>query len=483
MARTKGVDTISAISARALRAIADRSDALFHLVIMETAIENDVSLSAFQSNFIGLVEPTNRSWRPHRRQLVSPGIPHSVLSDGVALKAGLETTGGRWHQATGVSVPSLTGTFRETFENFRQGYMLRYVPQGVTRTGWHTIHVTVPSAKGYTVRARTGYGIEDSTPAPVATAVPAAPKTLAELTLAYEAGAFVNVVTALRQAADPQRLMRDFEEEGNPWPAAPRREAAFAIDLTEASVFSPRAETRDRAVRLLERFTRLVRHPLEPDEFEHRWHYAVVTLLQGTIRPADIETFADRALVRFPDDPRFLLARAIAADQRSTTTGASRAGTVSAQSSLQGVRQQYEALVTNPDVGAEARIRLAWVLHRMGRSGDGLAQIEEADIDSADASLRYLRHLLSGHLLVALRRPDEAVVAYRTARAIVPTAQSSQVALMNGLLHRGDRTGAEALAEQIQTAKSTELDPWWMYWQGQYRLYGQAMARVREMGR
>ena len=73
--------------------------------------------------------------------------------------------------------------------------------------------------------------------------------------------------------------------------------------------------------------------------------------------------------------------------------------------------------------------------------------------------------------------------AYRTARAIVPTAQSSQVALMNGLLHRGDRTGAEALAEQIQTAQSTELDPWWMYWQGQYRLYGQAMARVREMAR
>jgi VWFA-related protein len=483
IARTKGVDTMSAISARALRAIADRSDALFHLVIMEASLENDRAISAFQSNFIGFVEATNRSWVPHRRQLVDSFIPHAVLSDGLALKAGLETTGGRWHQATGVSVPSLTGTFREAFENFRQGYMLRYTPQGVTRTGWHAINVTVPRAKGFTVRARKGYGIEDSTPAPAATPVPAAPRTLAELTRAYEAGAFVNVVSALRQATDPLRLMRDFEEEGNPWPAAPRREAAFAIDLAEASVFSPRADTRDRAIRLLERFTRLVRHPLEPDEFERQWHYAVVTLLQGTIRPADIDTFANRALARFPNEPRFLLARAIAADQRSTVTGASRAGTASAQSALQDLGQQYEALVTDPDVGAEARIRLAWVLHRMGRHSDGLAQINEAEVDPADGSLRYLRHLLSGHLLAALARPDDAAVAYRTARAIVPTAQSAQVALMNGLLGRGDRTGAQAIAERIQTERSDDLDPWWMYWQGQYRLYGQAMARVREAGR
>jgi hypothetical protein len=119
----------------------------------------------------------------------------------------------------------------------------------------------------------------------------------------------------------------------------------------------------------------------------------------------------------------------------------------------------------------------------MGRHSDGLAQINEAEVDPADGSLRYLRHLLSGHLLAALARPDDAAVAYRTARAIVPTAQSAQVALMNGLLGRGDRTGAQAIAERIQTERSDDLDPWWMYWQGQYRLYGQAMARVREAGR
>jgi VWFA-related protein len=483
IARTKGVDTISAIDARALRGIAERSDALFHLVIMENALGADAALSGFQSNLIGLVEATNRSWLPHQRRLVSSGPPYQLLSDGIAVRSAVETAGGGWHQARAFSVPSLTGTFRETFESFRQGYMLRYTPQGVTRSGWHTIAVTVPRSRGYTVRARRGYGIEDSAPAPAPT-VPAVPKTLADLTLAYEAGAFQSVATALRQIADPQRLMRDFEEEGNPWPAAPRREAGFAIELAEPGVFSPRAETRDQALRLLNRFTRLIRQPLGPDVFERQWYYTVLTLLQGTINPPALEAFADLALARFPDEPRFLLARAIAADQRSTTAGASRvAATGSSQTALETVRRQYEALIGMPAVAAEARVRLAWLLHRIGRHDDALARLDEVDVEPLDGSLRYLQHLFSGHVMNALGRPDDATVAYRAARAIAPDAQSAQVALMNGLLARGDRAGAETVAEVIQRQRSTDFDPWWMYWQGQYRLYGQAMARIREMGR
>jgi VWFA-related protein len=483
IARTKGVDTISAIDARALRGIAERSDALFHLVIMENALGADAALSGFQSNLIGLVEATNRSWLPHQRRLVSSGPPYQLLSDGIAVRSAVETAGGGWHQARAFSVPSLAGTFRETFESFRQGYMLRYTPQGVTRSGWHTIAVTVPRSRGYTVRPRRGYGIEDSAPAPAPT-VPAVPKTLADLTLAYEAGAFQSVATALRQIADPQRLMRDFEEEGNPWPAAPRREAGFAIELAEPGVFSPRAETHDQALRLLNRFTRLIRQPLGPDVFERQWYYTVLTLLQGTINPPALEAFADLALARFPDEPRFLLARAIAADQRSTMAGASRvAATGSSQTALETVHRQYEALIGMPAVAAEARVRLAWLLHRIGRHDDALARLDEVDVEPLDGSLRYLQHLFSGHVMNALGRPDDATVAYRAARAIAPDAQSAQVALMNGLLAQGDRAGAETVAEVIQRQRSTDFDPWWMYWQGQYRLYGQAMARIREMGR
>jgi hypothetical protein len=54
---------------------------------------------------------------------------------------------------------------------------------------------------------------------------------------------------------------------------------------------------------------------------------------------------------------------------------------------------------------------------------------------------------------------------------------------MNALLRGGDQTAAERLAEEIQTVSDETLDPWWMYWQGQYRVHQQAMARVRELSR
>jgi hypothetical protein len=80
-----------------------------------------------------------------------------------------------------------------------------------------------------------------------------------------------------------------------------------------------------------------------------------------------------------------------------------------------------------------------------------------------------------------LDRADEGLAAYRSALALLPTGQSARVALMNALYRRGDRAAAEALAEQVQTEPAVYIDPWWVYWQGQYRLYPQVMARLREM--
>ncbi len=92
-----------------------------------------------------------------------------------------------------------------------------------------------------------------------------------------------------------------------------------------------------------------------------------------------------------------------------------------------------------------------------------------------------MRLLFLGNAQAAVGRTDEAVVTYRAALDVVP-AQSARVALMNTLLLRGDRAAAEALAQEVQLADDT-LDPWWVYWHGQYRLHGQAMARLRALSR
>jgi hypothetical protein len=54
---------------------------------------------------------------------------------------------------------------------------------------------------------------------------------------------------------------------------------------------------------------------------------------------------------------------------------------------------------------------------------------------------------------------------------------------MNLQMLRGETAAAEALAQQVHNESGADLDPWWMYWQGQYRLHPAAMARVRELSK
>ena len=97
--------------------------------------------------------------------------------------------------------------------------------------------------------------------------------------------------------------------------------------------------------------------------------------------------------------------------------------------------------------------------------------------------LRYLQQLFRGKVLAELNRLEDSLLAYRTALAIIPTAQSARVSIMNTLYRQGNRAEAEALAEQIQTEPLGPMDPWWIYWQGQYRIHGQVIARLREVSR
>ncbi len=195
-----------------------------------------------------------------------------------------------------------------------------------------------------------------------------------------------------------------------------------------------------------------MRHPLEPDEFERRWHEALLTLMQGLVRPAITETFAERALARFPDEPQFLLARAIAADQRSASAGPSPAAVTQptlSRAIADRIAQRYDEAIRFPEVAIEARIRKAWLLYRTGRLEEALALFDSSGAQvNRDPALRFLDHLLRGHVLVALDRSDAAIAAYRAALVIGPSAQSARVALMNVLLARGDRQEAEALAER-----------------------------------
>ena len=497
VAETKGLDSVSVATAADVRQVTTHSDAQAHFVTMEKLADEEVTVRVFQCMYMDLCRPSYRFWVPARRRLF-PAVPivegaaplHLLTADGRLLKEGAESTGGGLYQGEGFAEPTLFNTFEKAFENFRQSYILRYTPKGVARAGWHQITVTVPREKSAQIKARNGYSVD----APVAAPPPPAPplptgntllRTAAEVTRAYETGSYDLVTRSLRQLPDPSRFLDDFEATPAPWPALPRREFALALEIAEAGLFAPQARTRDKGEDMLRRYAQLVRDPISPDAFEREWLVAAARMLEGTLRPVFAEQFIEDALLRF-NDPRLLLARAIVNDQRwpfSGTVGenATLTRTSATREHEAIVNAQYQAATAFPEVRAEALLRHAWFLHRIGREADALLKMESATVDPADRSLTYVRELMMGQVFLATDRLADATSAFKRAVALAPAAQEGRVALMNALLLAGDRDQAATLAVQLQSTPATVIDPWWMYWQGEYRRYPDSLERVRGM--
>lgn len=69
-----------------------------------------------------------------------------------------ERTGGELHkQSRFFRASSIAKAFQTIVDDFRQSYVLRYSPTGVSAKGWHAIVVTAPGIKDAVVRARQGY--------------------------------------------------------------------------------------------------------------------------------------------------------------------------------------------------------------------------------------------------------------------------------------------------------------------------------------
>lgn len=484
--RTRGTDTMSLTAVNRLQDVAATSDAQLHIILDEMTVWQELEQLRFQCGKLDRCLPMFNFWQPYRRVSQVVKEDRLVLTPyGLMLQDAALVTGGAIHVTQLINPPTLRSTFEKVFETFRQSYVLRYVPKGVTRDGWHSIAVTVPAHRRAVVRARRGYGVD--APAPPHESLWFAPdmsNELRRLVTAYDAKQYPEFAKLLAEQRELLRLFDDFKESGNPWPTEPRREAVFALELAESVLFSPLAEARRAGFELLQRQARLVRPPLEPDEFERYWHWAVVSLAEGTLRSLETRHIIDEALRRFPEEPRFVLARAISADQEWSFHDPRVPQPIQKSGSFRAVIEpMYRQAMTLAETEAEARVRLAWGLHRQGAHTDALALLAAAKVSDQDPAVAYLRDLFAGHCLVSLQRYPDAIASFRLAMARLPGSHSAPVALMNALLLSGapaDRREAEAFAETIQTRRASVADPWWVYWQADYRLYPRLIQYLRE---
>src|SRR5690606_32181067 len=127
------------------------------------------------------------------------------------------------------------------FDQYRQGYVLRYTPRGVKREGWHDIVVRVPGRPSATVQARRGYFVEG---APAGSRRVREDERAAEpwrvaldtLRQSFMAGDYRTFEITLATAPEFAEVIREVRNSPTPWASQPRRDAVFALELAVAGL-------------------------------------------------------------------------------------------------------------------------------------------------------------------------------------------------------------------------------------------------------
>ena len=134
LALTDAEDAGGFVSIETLAAVADRSEAVLHLVSLDEA---------------RLAEPARgviRQWNPTRAARTEVASVEKIAVN----------AGGLVHDEP-LFRNHVVSSFRKAYDDFRQSYVLRYSPRGVARGGWHDLKVEVARPGNFNVRARRGY--------------------------------------------------------------------------------------------------------------------------------------------------------------------------------------------------------------------------------------------------------------------------------------------------------------------------------------
>ncbi len=326
--------------------------------------------------------PARQQWTPH----YDPPRGRTIEAFDT-LREAAELTGGAVHPPGVFKDRNAAAIFDKIYADFRRNYVLRYLPQGVPRNGWHDVQVTVPSNGGLEVRSRRGYFVETAPPPPPPLPPPPARGSLAALIDASGRDDFAEIRRAVADADTPAALgtlIRDFRTAGVVFPSMPRREFVVALALAEAAVASPADDVSSAAISLLGRYATLVQPPTGCDEFERDWLTASTFLLGMVIKPAEAWVPVVNAVTRTPDSPRVLLMRAIVGDQFISGLPGAAGGRSVTPAALEQVVGYYDAALAHGEVAQEARIRKGWLLKRLGRENEARVTFDLAE-SAADA--------------------------------------------------------------------------------------------------
>jgi tetratricopeptide (TPR) repeat protein len=240
---------------------------------------------------------------------------------------------------------------------------------------------------------------------------------------------------------------------------------------------------------LLEWGCALIREAPPPRPIEHVWQLAALGVAQRSEdaqfligntslaeanpaparrHPEEVQNTKDEighlahAMSRFPDELRFLLAQAIARERYTPSEAIT----------------LYAELGDLPGIGGEARVRLGAMHLRRGRTSEALGHFERAERLTRDPWVLQLLWTFRGQALIKTGKDEEAIEAYRTARAIQPSAQTASLLLAEALFKAGQRAESQSVAASILDSASV-ADPYLELVHGDDRFWPRLVTKLR----
>jgi hypothetical protein len=375
---------------------------------------------------------------------------------------------------------------------------------------------------------------------------------IADALVLYDHGDYAKFLDAINSdGAVDKELFRSFQKTSEQWIAASAQTGRDRRVLVAASVALElahllRDQPTDRSARYLAWAGTIVRQRLTSaaGTAERQWYLTAIAGMEELDEPWALTSGARSgssvldpiarslgdggqlaiALKHFPDEPRFLLSKAEAAEWWAlkdaeeialvpsyVALARRQAGqTVLDQTALPPgsrditetwngfakarweeilrevgrapqVEAEYRALDGVPDLQAEVELHLGYLGAVSSRWEDALSHLHFASEHSGEAYVRYLAVYLTGRIHQNMNNRSAALDAFEQAQSIVPNARSGASQLAVELLLTPDpsqQARAYALLQAANAGNGPD-DPWRLFRHGDARLWPVYMAGLR----
>ena len=180
------------------------------------------------------------------------------------------------------------------------------------------------------------------------------------------------------------------------------------------------------------------------------------------INPQDEIKHLDHVQERFPNEKRFMLAQGIARFQVWSDDA----------------HIAFGSLYNDPDVGAEAMMRVGEMLIREKRYDDAYDRFDRVERQTRDGYVIYLARYFRGQALLQQNNREGAESAFRAALAVRPRTQSGSTALAAVLYQSGRMIDAQSTIASMLMAPPAP-DPWREFLHADDRFWPQLITMLR----